>query len=69
MPTGIGADPYTLFFLELWLFNIVELRRLRDYRNPGSMGKQFFLGLEKGLGGSGDPSYPGTVYTCSMLPL
>lgn len=54
-----NADPYTLFFLELWLFNIVELRRLRDYKNPGSMGKQFFLGLEKGLGGSGDPPYPG----------
>ena len=54
-----AADPYSLFFVELWLFNIVELRRLRDYKEPGSMGKQFFLGLEKGLGGSGDPAYPG----------
>ncbi|RVW28803.1 Chlorophyll a-b binding protein 8, chloroplastic [Vitis vinifera] len=26
---------------------------------PGSMGKQYFLGLEKYLGGSGDPAYPG----------
>jgi light-harvesting complex I chlorophyll a/b binding protein 3 len=23
------------------------------------MGKQYFLGLEKVLGGSGDPAYPG----------
>ncbi|KAK9785784.1 hypothetical protein WJX73_009489 [Symbiochloris irregularis] len=56
------ADPYALFFMELWLFNIVELRRIRDYRSPGSMGKQFFLGLEKGLAGSGDPIYPGGLF-------
>merc|ERR1712192_57601 len=36
-----------------------ETRRLMDYRNPGSMGKQYFLGMEKVLGGSGDPLYPG----------
>lgn len=28
-------------------------------RNPGSMGKQYFVGLEKVQGGSGDPAYPG----------
>jgi hypothetical protein len=28
-------------------------------RNPGSMGKQYFVGLEKVMGGSGDPAYPG----------
>ena len=32
---------------------------LQDYRNPGSMGKQYFLGMENALGGSGDPAYPG----------
>ncbi|KAJ6319375.1 hypothetical protein OIU78_014900 [Salix suchowensis] len=26
---------------------------------PGSMGKQYFLGFEKYLGGSGEPAYPG----------
>ncbi|KAG9129094.1 hypothetical protein Leryth_019823 [Lithospermum erythrorhizon] len=26
---------------------------------PGSMSKQYFLGFEKYLGGSGDPAYPG----------
>ena len=36
-----------------------ELRRWQDYKNPGSMGKQYFLGLEAFLGGSGEPAYPG----------
>lgn len=29
-------------------------------RYPGSQGKQYFVGLEAVLGGSGDPAYPGT---------
>lgn len=53
------ADPYTLFFLEVIAFQFAELRRWQDYRKPGSMGKQYFLGLESVLGGSGDPAYPG----------
>ena len=53
------ADAYSLFFIELLLFNFVELRRFQDYRKPGSMGKQYLLGLESGLKGSGDPAYPG----------
>ncbi|URE29598.1 chlorophyll a-b binding protein 8 [Musa troglodytarum] len=36
-----------------------EHRRFQDWAKPGSMGKQYFLGLEKGLGGSGDPASPG----------
>lgn len=60
------ADPYTLFFLEVIAFQFAELRRWQDYRNPGSMGKQYFLGLEKGLGGSGDPAYPGVP--CGLTP-
>jgi hypothetical protein len=38
-----------------------EHRRLQDWYNPGSMGKQYFLGLEKGLAGSGNPAYPGLI--------
>ncbi|KAL0362549.1 UNVERIFIED_CONTAM: Chlorophyll a-b binding protein 8, chloroplastic [Sesamum calycinum] len=51
------ADPYTLFVLEMALMGFAEHRRFQDWANPGSMGKQYFLGLEKGLGGSGDPAY------------
>jgi light-harvesting complex I chlorophyll a/b binding protein 3 len=39
--------------------NFAELKRLQDYKYPGSQGKQYFLGLEAVLGGSGDPAYPG----------
>lgn len=53
------ADSYTLFFLEMALMGFAEHRRAQDYYKPGSMGKQYFLGLEKYLGGSGDAAYPG----------
>ncbi|KAL6873358.1 hypothetical protein ACP4OV_013440 [Aristida adscensionis] len=53
------ADPYTLFVFEMALMGFAEHRRLQDWYNPGSMGKQYFLGLEKFLAGSGDPAYPG----------
>ncbi|CAM6092467.1 unnamed protein product [Calypogeia fissa] len=53
------ADPYTLFVFEMALFGFAEHRRAQDYYKPGSMGKQYFLGFEKFLGGSGDPVYPG----------
>ncbi|KAA8524926.1 hypothetical protein F0562_011436 [Nyssa sinensis] len=53
------ADPYTLFVFELALVGFAEHRRFQDWYNPGSMGKQYFLGLEKYLGGSGEPAYPG----------
>jgi light-harvesting complex I chlorophyll a/b binding protein 3 len=53
------TDTYTIFFVEVVLMQFAELRRWQDYRNPGSQGKQYFLGLEKVLGGSGDPAYPG----------
>ena len=32
---------------------------MQDFRKPGSMGKQFFLGFENVLQGSGEPAYPG----------
>jgi light-harvesting complex I chlorophyll a/b binding protein 3 len=53
------ADPYTVFVFEMALFGFAEHRRFQDWANPGSMGKQYFLGLEKFLGGSGNPIYPG----------
>ncbi|PWA59666.1 chlorophyll A-B binding protein [Artemisia annua] len=53
------ADPFTLFVFEMALMGFAEHRRLQDWYNPGSMGKQYFLGLEKGFSGSGDPAYPG----------
>lgn len=61
-------DPYSLFLIEVILMQFAELRRWQDYRNPGSMGKQYFLGLESVLGGSGDPSYPGKALAASRLP-
>ena len=56
---GYWADPYTLFFLEVIAFQFAELRRWQDYRKPGSMSKQWFLGIEDVFKGSGDPAYPG----------
>jgi light-harvesting complex I chlorophyll a/b binding protein 3 len=56
---GYWADPYTLFFLEVIAFQFAELRRWQDYRKPGSMSKQWFLGVESIFEGSGDPAYPG----------
>jgi len=53
------CDPKTLFIGEVILMGFAEFRRLQDYRKPGSMGEQYFLGLEQVLGGSGEPSYPG----------
>lgn len=53
------ADPYALFILEVVLLGFVEYRRVQDYYEPGYGGKTPLLGLEKVLGGSGDPAYPG----------
>lgn len=53
------ADPYTLFVFELALMGFAEHRRFQDWVKPGCLGKQYFLGFEKYLGGSGDPPYPG----------
>lgn len=53
------VDPATLCFSMLVLMGLAETRRMQDFKNPGSMGEQDFLGLETALGGSGDPKYPG----------
>eukprot|EP00884_Botryococcus_braunii_P014011 jgi/Botrbrau1/22610/Bobra.176_1s0040.1 len=56
---GYWTDPWSLFFIEVILVQFAELKRWQDFRHPGSQGKQYFLGLEQWLGGSGNPSYPG----------
>ncbi|KIY99446.1 Chlorophyll a-b binding protein 8 [Monoraphidium neglectum] len=53
------TDPYTLFAIEVVLIQFAELKRLQDFRYPGSQGKQYFLGIEKVFEGSGNPAYPG----------
>ena len=53
------TDPYTLFTIEVVAMQFAELKRLQDFRFPGSQGKQYFLGLEKVFEGSGSPAYPG----------
>jgi light-harvesting complex I chlorophyll a/b binding protein 3 len=56
---GYWGNAYTVFWVNVVLMQFAELRRWGDFKNPGSMGQQFFLGLEKGFGGSGNPAYPG----------
>ena len=66
MPSQSGVllpcrtDPYTLFYLEVIAFQFAELRRWQDFRKPGCMSEQYFLGFESVLGNeTGNPSYPG----------
>jgi len=58
-PPPPPPDPYTLFTIEIVAMQFAELKRLQDFRFPGSQGKQYFLGLEKVFEGSGNPAYPG----------
>jgi len=53
------TDPWSLFLIEIFLMQFAELKRLQDFRNPGSQAKQYFLGMENAFAGSGDPAYPG----------
>eukprot|EP00882_Tetradesmus_deserticola_P017997 GHRQ01019310.1.p1 GENE.GHRQ01019310.1~~GHRQ01019310.1.p1 ORF type:complete len:223 (+),score=82.53 GHRQ01019310.1:134-802(+) len=58
-PFSYWADQGTLLYTMMAAMGFAELRRLQDYRFPGSMANQYFLGLEAVMGGSGDPKYPG----------
>jgi len=58
-PDIYWTDSNSLFFIEVLAMQFAELRRLQDFRNPGSMGEQYFIGLEAIFKGSGNPSYPG----------
>lgn len=40
---------------------------LQDFKKPGSMGEQYFLGLEHIFKGSGNPSYPGECMPWSRV--
>ena len=53
------TDASTLFLGELVLMGFAETRRLQDYNKPGSQASQYFGGVEKVFGGSGNPAYPG----------
>ena len=56
------TDPYSLFFLEVIAMQFAELKRWQDFRHPGSQAKQYFLGLEQVMQGSGNPAYPGASF-------
>eukprot|EP01023_Acetabularia_acetabulum_P061205 TRINITY_DN7389_c0_g2_i2.p2 TRINITY_DN7389_c0_g2~~TRINITY_DN7389_c0_g2_i2.p2 ORF type:complete len:284 (+),score=68.40 TRINITY_DN7389_c0_g2_i2:104-955(+) len=56
------GSSWTIFWVNACLMNFVELRRLQDFKNPGSMSVQGLLGIEKLMGGSGDPAYPGGAF-------
>jgi light-harvesting complex I chlorophyll a/b binding protein 3 len=53
------APPTALFWVMVCLMNFVEINRLTEYANPGFRTKQSLAGLEKGMGGTGNPAYPG----------
>lgn len=56
------AEPWSLFWIEILLMQFAELKRLQDWRNPGSQSKQWFLGLEglfEGAGTRYEAGYPG----------
>lgn len=57
------CDPFSLFFGEVVLMHFAELRRYQDWKKPGSMGEQGFVGLEKMLNcPTKDPMYPGGFF-------
>ncbi|PPS07142.1 hypothetical protein GOBAR_AA13504 [Gossypium barbadense] len=58
-PVKQGADRPLWFASKQSLSYLDGHRRFQDWAKPGSMGKQYFLGFEKYLGGSGEPAYPG----------
>lgn len=53
------TDPYTIFFGQIVMLQFAELRRLQDFKKPGCLKDQYFLGFEGAFKGTGDPNYPG----------
>merc|ERR1711985_127838 len=53
------TDPYTIFFGQIVMLQFAELRRLQDFKKPGCLKDQYFLGFEGAFEGTGDPNYPG----------
>eukprot|EP00879_Flechtneria_rotunda_P000393 GHRR01000486.1.p1 GENE.GHRR01000486.1~~GHRR01000486.1.p1 ORF type:complete len:367 (+),score=85.03 GHRR01000486.1:219-1319(+) len=59
IPFSYWADKGTFLWTMFCAMGFAECKRLQDYKYPGSQGKQYFLGLENVLKGSGNPKYPG----------
>mmetsp|Transcript_25794 Transcript_25794/g.55262 ORF Transcript_25794/g.55262 Transcript_25794/m.55262 type:complete len:314 (+) Transcript_25794:198-1139(+) len=53
------SDNYTVFLAQIFMLQFAELRRLQDFKKPGCMSEQYFLGFEGAFKGTGDPNYPG----------
>ncbi|KAL6784363.1 LHCA8 [Auxenochlorella protothecoides x Auxenochlorella symbiontica] len=52
-----------LLLIELFAFNFVELKRLKDIQKPGSQGEPgSFLGFEGQFKGTGVSGYPGHIF-------
>ena len=63
---AVQADSYyaptrVLFVAQLFLFLLPEMRRLQDYRSPGSAGQDPFFANNK-LPEGGAPGYPGGIF-------
>mmetsp|Transcript_17354 Transcript_17354/g.37450 ORF Transcript_17354/g.37450 Transcript_17354/m.37450 type:complete len:386 (+) Transcript_17354:1269-2426(+) len=56
-----GIDLVQLFYIQSAMMAFAEVRRLQDFKEPGSLESQYFFGLEKYLTSksTGDPAYPG----------
>lgn len=55
------ADPKVLFMVQLFLFHFVEIRRLQDYKKPGSQNQDPFFSNNK-LPDGNTPGYPGGIF-------
>ena len=55
------ADAKTLFIIQLFLFHWVEIRRLQDYKNPGSVNQDPIF-TSNSLPSTGTPGYPGGIF-------
>lgn len=55
------APTRVLFIAQLFLFLLPEMRRLQDYRSPGSAGQDPFFANNK-LPEGGAPGYPGGIF-------
>lgn len=57
-----GIPGFSLFMVQMFLYNFVEIKRLQDFRKPGSQAEPgSFFGLESAFKGTGDMAsiYPG----------
>uniref|UniRef100_UPI003D9CBF66 TIDI1 n=1 Tax=Dunaliella salina TaxID=3046 RepID=UPI003D9CBF66 len=62
IPFQYWTDKYVLLYTMLVAMGFAETRRWQEYKQPGSVQKQFFLGLEKLTPPSQQPAYPGGAF-------